>query len=293
MILANSSMKYLSVGLAALFGLSHAATNCTECTATCNTDQTVDITIPYHRVAMILSLSYGSCDITSDDVRVEQDDDTFEFTVKLDAAKCDMDGKLRTLEYDSTVADIRVGANSTGIELEFSRFQFNTWCSFNDTYQISFDYGTLSTDDQFFNETGGEIGYAFIIEACTNSTCEEYSTDFETKGGEQIHLGLHCTSSHFDYTTKKFAPTGCMVKDVNNTLEYTLFGTADAEACTNDDVEFAIAYSNMVWMFEHVLFLLGNYESSTFQLTCTVIVCDYDQTDSKCNKIATACGTSY
>lgn len=289
-------MKTVFTGLIASLAAVYGAEECTDCTATCGEDQTVQITIPYDRNAEILGLEYGSCNATSDGVRgTEQDSVTKDFEITLSMDDCGMGGTLRALEYDQTVANIRVGVKSNDMELEFTRYQFNTWCSYNDTYEIVFDYGTLTTDDQHFNQTGGEIGYKFSIAACDDDKCGNYTTESNQKGGSMIKLGIHTTSSHFDTDSKKFAPTGCAVKDTGNSLEYQLFGTDSNTTCTNDDVSFDIAYepSNNHWIIDHILFLLGSYDSSTFQLVCSVVVCDYDQADSRCNDVATNCGTSY
>jgi len=271
---------------------------CTDCDAECMDDQTVTITIPYHRSASILSLTYGNCTVDSVGVRgadAQLGDNSFE--ISLDMASCNMDSKLRSLEYDASVTDIVVGKESQGMTLEFSRFQFNTFCSYDDTYIVEFEYGNLTTDDQMFSGSGGDIGYAFSIDACSNSTCEELITELSTnKGGEMIYLALRTTSAHFDEATKKFAPIECKVQETTTVgLEYTLFTTADSAGCTNDDIGFAISYDaeQNQWEFEHVLFLLGAFETSTFKLVCSVVVCDYDQVDTLCNTAATSCSTSW
>lgn len=284
----------LVVGILAAIAAVNAST-CADCTATCNTDQTLTITIPYHRTASILSLEYGTCNSTSVGVRGADSQNATDnsFEVILDMAACDMDSKLRTLEYNQTVTNIRIGVDSDGAELEFSRYEFDSWCSYNDTYEIVFNYGTLSTDGQTFNETGGEIGYKFEIKACAEATCANFTDEYSKKGGETITLAIQTTSDHWDSDTKKFAPVDCTVKDTDNDLTYILFSTGSADECNNTDVAFDIEYSNGKWIFSHILFLLGSYESSTFQLVCNVVVCDATQTDSKCNGIAGFCGTSY
>lgn len=290
----------MKLAYALLASVASAVDVCTNCTAECNNDQSVTITIPYHRTAEILSLTYGDCNVTSAGVRgadAQLSDNSF--SISLDMASCNMDSKLRSLDYDASVTDIVVGVNSQTMQLEFSRFQFDTFCSYDDTYVVEFNYGNLTTDEQLFNETGGEIGYVFSIDACAAQDCDPnaFLTQLSTnKGGEMIYLALRTTSSHFDQSTKKYAPTDCKVEETTTSgLEYTLFTTADSAGCTNTDIGFAISYdaASNQWEFEHVLFLLGSQETSSFKLVCNVVVCDYDKVSSLCNTAATSCGTSY
>jgi len=93
-------------------------------------------------------------------------------------------------------------------------------------------------------------------------------------GGKNIYLGLTVTGA-FDHDNKDFAPTKCIVKDTDNDLEYTLFDV-ELESCSNDAIDLSVTYdaaSNM-WRITHKLFLLNDHTESTFQLECTVSVCD-------------------
>lgn len=280
---------------ASLFAAAaYAADPCDDCEATCNDDQSITISIPYDREAAVLSLDYGNCNKSADGVRIEQNTTTNEFTITLQMADCDMDSTLRTIDYDQSVTDIRIGVDSQGQELEFSRFQFNTWCSYDDTYEVEFNYGTLSSDVQEFNETGGNIGYAFTISACVTSSCNSYissSADQPAKGGDLIYLGLYTTSAHWDADTKKFAPINCTISDTTNDIDYVLFDSESSDSCHNDDVGLYMWYNNTAsrWEFNHILFLLGSYESSTFSLKCNIVVCDYDSSSSQCNDVMDNC----
>lgn len=291
----------MKLAIASILAASATATDwsnaavCSDCNATCNDDQTLTIVIPYTRTAQILDLEYGNCNASSAGVTNTAQAGDNSFTVNFDMARCDMDSRLRAIEYDQTVANIKIGMSSNGMQLEFARYQFNTWCSYDDTYEVIFDYGTLTTDKQTFNETGGEIGYVFLIQAYDSAYNAVVSSP-TNKGGEMIYLSMTTNSSHFDTATKKFAPVDCAVQDMDNVgLNYTLFTTDSNAGCTNSDISFSISYneSDNSWRFEHVLFLLGNHEQSTFRLVCNVVVCDYDNVSSSCNDIAGFCGTSY
>merc|ERR1711912_175824 len=91
---------------------------------------------------------------------------------------------------------------------------------------------------------------------------------------------------------KALAPQGCKVSDEHG-ITYTLFQwNLPEKDCTNDDVDFSIAYDKAknMWQFEHILFLLGNYRKSTLSLECDVVVCDMQRANNACNQVFEACG---
>merc|ERR1712146_459914 len=82
---------------------------------------------------------------------------------------------------------------------------------------------------------------------------------------------------------KAFVPTKCYVTDNTSDKNYTLFDTAVGD-CTNDIIGLKVNYDDTahVWQLEHLLFLLDNEVTSTFLLTCDVLVCDMEAaTDCK------------
>merc|ERR1719219_2495455 len=87
----------LASALAALV----SATN--DITATCNADNTITVDLTYddHTVD-ILSATYGTCDETT--INRDNLSDRSSYTFTLDPASCDMEDKLRTLDYNQTAS---------------------------------------------------------------------------------------------------------------------------------------------------------------------------------------------
>ena len=75
---------------------------------------------------------------------------------------------------------------------------------------------------------------------------------------------------------KVFVPTMCAVEDANFN-RYPLFDTSSSAKCVNDYIDLAITYNSgdgQSWNIEHTLFLLNDGDTSTYSLSCNVLVCD-------------------
>lgn len=251
---------------------------------TCNADNTLTVNIPYDKPADILSVDYGSCSKDDVDVGV-QDPDTHAFAVTLPISRCGMDGNLRTLQY-SHKATIVVGRKTGATELIFSDFEVDAYCEYTTEYLVKFSYGELELESASYNNTGGTVSLDFEIAAYESSFANK-TDNAPTRGGETIHLGLVVTSEGFNHERKTFAPTKCIISDVDDTAKnYTLFDTATS--CKNDLIDLSVSFEDNMWRISHVLFLLGNQRSSTYELACNVKVCDSAKAE-ECNAVETAC----
>jgi hypothetical protein len=260
---------------------------------TCNDDNTLTVYFPFHKEAVLLTATYGTC-ITpdADGIAWRQDSDDLSFTVELDVTRCGMDSNLRTLEYSQS-ARFTVGRTHNGQALQFADFVVDSYCSYDDVYEITFDYGTLSTASQTFNDTGGTIILQFSIDAYDENYEGKLSIeDQPSTGGEMIYLGLTIVEGQgFNYDAKTFVMSACSVEDVENTeLSYTIYDTDDF-GCENDAVDLSVGYDSTsnIWQMSHVLFLLDDVSQSQFSLSCTVIVCDAARSDT-CDTVKQMCG---
>jgi hypothetical protein len=277
--------------LGALVSSSFAA----DFNATCNDDNTLTLSVPFDREAEILEINYGSC--TKDSFRADdlaQDPSDFSFTIVMDLAVCEMDSTVRTIELVQR-ADLRIGRSSVEIgtgdthELSFATFDLDSYCSLTDTYEVVFDYGNLTVYQDKFEDEAGNVTLVFDIKAYN----QDYSQpDFahSTIAGNHIYLGI-TISSVFNYDEREFAPERCTFHDLTNGFQYTMFLTTVSGGCENEDVELDLSYNadDHMWRMRHVLFLLGDFDESTFQLKCTMKVCTISE-DSICDDIRVECG---
>jgi len=278
------------------FALASAAmASSDDISVVCNSDNTIDVDVKYDKKAEVLSFQYGDCTVDSTNHRINftQKSD-FGWSLKLDVDACNMNDKLRTLEYNQT-ATMRVGRKSGASELTLANFDIDSYCTYTASYKVKFDYGNVEAEAHTFQSDAGLINLTFALKSykANNYSVEE---THPTQAGETIYLGLSITNKGFDHaadisnsaTGKVFAPESCTVKDETNSAEYTLFNQAGN--CANDDVDLDIKYDQdmNMWQFSHTLFLLGNHRASTLGLECTVIVCDR-QDASKCDAIVSKC----
>ena len=59
-------------------------------------------------------------------------------------------------------------------------------------------------------------------------------------------------------------------------------------SCENEIIDLSVSYVSNMWRISHILFLIGDKESSSYELECGVIVCDV-QAASACEAVKTAC----
>jgi len=258
----------------------------------CNGDNTIDVSIDYDQKAEILSFEYGSC--TKDNVGranlTQQADFGWKFTLDVDL--CNMNDKLRTLQYNQTMS-VRVGKKSQTMELTLANFQIDSYCTYTSSYKVKFDYGNLEAETISYSKDAGLVNLTFAIKSYNaNFSTEEANSK---QAGEIVNLGLSVTSDNFNHaediatskTGKVFAPKKCVVSD-NNAQTYTLFDSEDN--CQNKDIDFSIdfAQEKNMWQFSHILFLLGDYRTSKLSLSCDVIVCDKQKSDD-CDAVVKSC----
>jgi hypothetical protein len=305
--MAPATSILMGLGAAALLGVSGTEVESSDngVAVTCNEDNTLTVDITYDMTAEILELHYGSCDASG--VRGTDQNSEFDWTLTFDVTACGMDSKLRTLDYNQT-ATIRVGRISGGTELTLANFDVDSFCSYTATYTVNFDYGTLTTEGHSFDSTGGLIDLDIKIKSYESSFDNEMSS--ATQGGEMIYLGMTVQNEGFNHgsfggsTGKVFAPQSCSVSDKANELHYTLFDTRDSTgedssdssddtegSCNNPDVQLTMTYDSAshMWRISHILFLLGNHRTSTFELSCDVVVCDQGGDHSACDDVYDAC----
>jgi hypothetical protein len=198
-----------------------------------------------------------------------------------------MEGKLRNLQYNQT-AKFTVGREVNGKQLVFSTYDVDTFCEYKNTYTVTFDYGTISADENSFTGTGGLIGLQFYFES-TNEHFNQ-SQAVSKQAGDLIYLTLQLNDTanknfnhaeNFTATTgKAFVPSKCLVVDSASKRNFTIFDTA-ATDCSNDVIDLVVNYDSdaHVWQIQHTIFLLDNQDESTYHLSCDVVVCDMQKGD--------------
>merc|ERR1712168_1513928 len=138
-----------------------------------------------------------------------------------------------------------------------------------------------------FTDSGGLIGLNFYITSYSNSSYNVKANP-STSAGDTIYLKLALNATlndDFDHaanmdasTGKVFVPTKCEVTDTNSN-SYTLFDV-NASKCQNDNIDLSVAYNSgdpQSWYISHTLFLLNDQNTSSYTLSCNVLVCDAEE----------------
>jgi len=261
--------------------------------ATCNDDNTITVTIDYDQDSSILSASYGSCNET--DMRGADVSDVKTWDVTLDPASCDMESKLRNLVYNQT-ATFTVGRKDGNFELVFATFEVDSYCNYTSEYTVTFAYGPVNADVYDFTDSGGLLGLNFYISSFGNGSYVNEAAP-SNSAGDTIYLkiALNATlNADFDHaadmnasTGKVFVPTKCEVED-DSSNSYALFDV-NGQKCTNDIIELSMTYNSgdpQSWYMEHTLFLLNSESSSSYTLSCNILVCDAERITA-CKNAAT------
>jgi len=253
----------------------------------CTNDNMIDVTINYVRKADIISLSYGTCNLT-DISNVNQDSD-FNFNFQLDVDRCNSNSNLRSLGYSHN-ASVVIGRGA----LTLATYEIKAQCSYTDSYVVNFDYGTLSYASEIFNTSGGNVDLKFEVKSySSNYSKEETSPKF---AGKMIYLGLKVTNDNFQYadTIKAaegmlFAPKACTLIDTQTNATFTLFDTDSS--CEHDVIDLTVDWreQDKMWTISHILFLLGNERQSSYSLSCQILVCDKRGDSTGCDKVVNKC----
>jgi len=277
-----------------VFGVVTTLADSDQFQASCNDDSTLDVFIPFDREAEVLDLQYGDCNKDSAGVSGLTQNADFNFNITLDLVRCGMDDNLRAIELAQS-ATMRIGRNSTDIvglnaqELTFADFVLDAYCSVTDTYEVVFDYGTLQVQKSNLTDgLDGEVELTFAITSMDSNF--ENETQAGSIAGELVYLAM-TVESPFNYAKREFAPESCTIFDTVNGFSYTMFHAGHQSGCENEDVELVLDYDEdkKAWQMTHVLFLLGDFDESTFQLKCTMKVCEIDDADSACDQIRREC----
>jgi hypothetical protein len=248
------------------------------------------VEIPYARSAEVTRLEYGDCDLNSDGVTVTaQDSSTSLMSVVLNPKKCQASTLKDKLVYNET-ARINVGKLGTdGTEFKFSEFNVDVECGWINEYTVTFDYGTLTSDDFKFTDGMGPTasGISFNMNAYSSNWATQLDTP-PSQAGKTIRLGLKFDAKHNLGSHFQFAVKSCSVTDGSAT--YTLFDTS--VSCDNSNIDLTLSYVDNMWRIQHILFLIGSDNNSSYTLTCQVVVCDSNMPadDNKCTAILNSCG---
>jgi len=217
---------------------------------------------------------------------------SYELAVIVDNSVCQAsalktDGSPGSLVY-TTSGELTVGKTTgKGQKLKFSSYNVAIDCALDAEYSVTFDYGTLSAASHLFDEAMA-VGLTFNMSVYDASYTTALSTA-PSQAGKTIYLGLKIDESHNlgDHIT--FAPKSCQVTD--GTTNYTLFDTANS--CENSQIDLEMSYdgASKLWKFQHILFLIDSDATSSYTLTCQVVVCDVNMPagDNQCKPIHDSC----
>lgn len=268
-----------------------------EAVVTCNVNNTLIVKFEYYKAAEIISVQYGNCDMDSvGDVVITKDHPNH--SILVDINNCGMNPNLGTVNHEHLVKVVLGRETSSGARLTFARLDVEAECAYVNDYSVAYMYGTLFAHQEVFDNNVGKVLFDFSIDAYEQADFLQVSAVAPTQAGSMIHLGITVTTAGFNHERMKFIPKSCLVTEVKSDTEiqdtgaektYTLFD--DTMACTNTDINLVMDYNHTshVWEVSHILFLLGHYTSSSYELVCDLVVCDYEQTDSDCNTIARQC----
>jgi len=276
-------VKFLIASALAALAIADGTAN--GITATCKEDNTIDVSINYDQASKIIGATYGSCNETDIDGAVTANDVT-SWSITLNPSRCGMESKLRNLVYNQT-ASFRFGRKDGNTEIVFATMEVDSYCNYTAEYTVTFDYGPVNADSYEFTDSGGLLGLHFYIKSYASNWSTEQ--DPSSQAGDKIYLKLHLNSTanpDFDdaasfgaSTGKVFVPTKCEVEDTSSN-SYTLFDTNGKAKCSNAFIDLSIDYvggAGQHWKISHTLFLLNNEQSSSYTLSCSILVCDMQE----------------
>merc|ERR1711931_204873 len=184
-------------------------------------------------------------------------------------------------------AKFTIGHKDGNTALKLATFEIDSYCNYTSEYTVSFNYGPVSAESFQFTDSGGLLDLNFYIKSFSSSSYD-VAADPPTQGGATIYLKLALNATlndDFDHavnmdasTGKVFVPTKCEVTDTNSN-SYTLFDV-NASKCQNDNIDLSISYNSgdpQSWYISHVLFLIDNMDTSSYTLSCNVLVCDAEE----------------
>merc|ERR1711934_954841 len=279
LIYSQKMVKFLIASALAALASADGVSN--GITATCKEDNTIDVSIHYDQASKIIGATYGSCNETEIDGATTTGDVT-SWAITLNPSRCGMESKLRNLVYNQT-ASFRFGRKDGNTEIVFATMEVDSYCNYTSEYTVTFSYGPVSADSYDFTDSGGLLGLNFYIKSYSGSSYTTAATP-STQAGNKIYLKLALNATlnaDFDHATnmdastgKVFVPTKCEVADTNSNT-YTLFSSSGK--CSNSVIDLSLTYNagnSQSWYISHTLFLLNDEDSSSYTLSCNILVCD-------------------
>ena len=134
----------------------------------------------------------------------------------------------------------------------------------------------------------GLIGLVFEMNVY-NENWDTPLTTYPIQAGKKINLGLSLNSTQKLLSNMQFAIKKCFVTQESN-VTYTLFDTSIS--CDNAQIDLDLSFSSGMWKIQHILFLIGSDSTSSYTMSCDVVVCDTNMppADNECASIIDSCG---
>merc|ERR1712179_28083 len=267
----------------------------------CNGNNTITVTVQHTKQLELVALSYGTCNENSAGIRYTQDAN-HKIEITLQVTPCGMDSNLRTSEYSHNMI-FKLGHNDDGMTLFYSEYTADVSCSYITEYDIRFSYGlempvdnmtsfTGDSDDDLETTAGIVNEIQFNVKAYTNGTYLEATSTPNNKAGQTIYLGItasHGNVSNFNMSSLdlSYAPIQCDVVDVSDDSNALQLYHYEQNNCENVVIDLKVGYIEALDMItiEHTLFLINHKQSSSFDLMCSVRVCDTSIMANACDSM--------
>ena len=298
-------MKLAKLGLVSILPIY------AKLSSTCENDNLIlDIPYPDKRTAKLLFLDAGTCDQDNYGGSLVYDENTSMAKVTIPISSCGLKDELygepvsTRLGLYRPTANVTFGENIKGANLIFRNMHIAAECGTKTTYQVEFNYDAISSVDKdgcqehdgvcVFPAYGDEIEFA-IKEYTDESFTEEINDENGNQdqraklAGQTIYLSIRAANISDGH---KFSVSNCEV--VSGEKRFPLFNAAtDTDpTCELPGIGFSASYEEGHFNFQHILFLLDGHDHngvSSFNLECTVEVCDKTDGNSKCNQQILPC----
>jgi hypothetical protein len=295
-------MKLVATALTSLVAVSNA--NIVQ--GECNDNGNLVLKIPYTVAdSQVLSLQAGVC-TEADTDRYSFSQDATHATLTIDIENCKLDANTypvpaaRALDYFAAGAKVELGKKNGAMVFSMYKATINTECGTETEYSAIYNYGEIfhQTDDDTLIE-GTYSEFPFVINAYTDASYEHEvggsgddqnrSQDEGRRAGETVFLAIE-PSSDFDADKYDFAVKECTFENTSQNRAASMFDYQSNNQCGNAFVDLQMSYVENVWRLQHKLFVFGDGNTSTYQLTCAIKLCEKDDNNSVCKDIYAACG---
>jgi hypothetical protein len=258
------------------------------------------LTIPYDVAnSKVLQLKAGSCNTA--------DTDKYSFSQTADAAHlsisvedCHLNANTydtplaRSLNYYSGKAAIVLGReDDDGNWYRFYDSVLRTECGIKTDYEASYGYGEISQsthDSSLLPGTYQEMSFVitgYEDDAYTQEIADPASRN--NRAGTMSYLSVHPKNNDdFGYDVYQYAVKSCTLHSDDDSVDSIDIFNYETH-CENEFIDLEMSYVNNVFRLQHKMFVMMGTDAASYKVTCSIKLCENDDTDSVCRDVYTKC----